>query len=249
MKEKTKGWIVTGILAGALAVPVMVAAEDRPSADLSVAVYNQFIDRGFAYSKDSLVIQPSMTVSHKGFCFNLWGNLDTDQYGMESESFNWNETDLTISYDGSVGKLAYSAGFVHFDTDSGDSEEVYLGVSLDTLLAPSLKLYSDIANYPGWYLKFGVSHSVSLGEDFSLDLGATIGYLDDEDTYSELHDGVLSATIPFAIGEYLTITPELSVSMALSSDAEDMLNAANLAAIDDEESTFVYGGVLTSFAF
>ena len=250
MKERTKGWIMAGIMAGALVVPGMVAAEDRPEADLSVAAYSQYIWRGFAFSKDSLVLQPSMTVGYKGYAVNLWGDLDTDQYGMESESFNWNETDLTISYDGAVGKVGYSAGYIYYDLDGiEDTAEIYLGASLDTMLAPSLTLYFDIANVKGFYANLGISHSIAMGEGLSLDLGASIGYLDDDDTYNELHDGVLSAAMPFAVGYYLTITPELYVSMALSSDAEDLLNAANLGAIGEDESTFVYGGVSASFAF
>jgi len=253
MKEGMKGWLMAGIMAGALVAPglaVTVNAEDKPEADLSVAAYSQYIWRGFAFSKDSLVLQPSMTVGYKGFGFNLWGNLDTDQYGMDSESFNWNETDLTLSYDGAVGKVAYSAGYIYYDLDGiEDTAEVYLGVSLDTLLAPSFTVYYDIANVPGWYAKLGVSHSIAMGEKLSLDLGASVGYLDDDADYSELHDGVVSAAMPFAVGDYLTVTPELYVSMALSSKAEDLLNGANLGAIGEDESTFVYGGVSASFAF
>ena len=234
----------------AVAAGPAMAEEAAPEADLSIAVYSQYIWRGWAYSKDSLVIQPSMTISHKGFGFNLWGNLDTDQTGMDSESFNWNETNMTISYDGSTGMVGYSVGYIYYDIDGGeDTAEIYLGASLDTTLSPSLTLYVDIANVPGWYANLSVGHSIAIGETMSLDLGASIGFLDDDDDYSELHDGVLSAAMPITISENFTVTPEFYVSMALSSEAEDNIDAANLDAINDEESTFVYGGVSASFAF
>jgi len=41
--------------------------EDRPTANVSVDVLSQYIWRGYALSKDSAVIQPSVTVSYKGF--------------------------------------------------------------------------------------------------------------------------------------------------------------------------------------
>lgn len=254
MNTKLTGWIVTGALiigsmTPGLATNVM-AEEESPEADLSVAALSQYVWRGYAFSKDSLIIQPSMTVGYKGFGFNLWGNLDTDQVGMDSESFNWNETDMTISYDGSVGMVGYSVGYIYYDLDGiEDTTEIYLGVSLDTLLSPSLTLYMDIANVPGWYANLSVGHSIALGETMSLDLGASIGYLDDDADYSELHDGVLSVAMPVAVGKYLTVTPELHASLALSSKADDLLKAANLGAISDEESTFIYGGISASFAF
>ncbi len=252
MKTVFTGWILSGALLCGMAAPGLVAsamAEGGPEADLSVAAYSQYIWRGYAASSDSLVIQPSLTVAHKGFAFNLWGNLDTDQKGMNSEAFNWNETDITLSYDGSAGIFGYSAGYIYYDLDGiQDTQEFYLGASLDTLLSPSFTLYREMANAPGWYANLAVSHSFAMGDKMSLDLGLSIGYLDDDDG-SDLHDGVFSVCLPIALSENLTVSPELNVSMALSSEAEDRLDAANLAAYNDKESTFVYGGVSASLAF
>ncbi|MCJ7602617.1 MAG: hypothetical protein MUO63_14100, partial [Desulfobulbaceae bacterium] len=80
-------------------------AEEEPTADLSVSALSKYVWRGFELSKDSIVLQPSMTVGYKGFGFNLWGNLDTDQHefvAVENEnSSSWTETDMTLSYDAS----------------------------------------------------------------------------------------------------------------------------------------------------
>ena len=55
-------------------------AEGEASADFTVAALSQYIWRGQELSRDSVVIQPSATVSHSGFSANLWGNLDMDPY-------------------------------------------------------------------------------------------------------------------------------------------------------------------------
>lgn len=47
------------------------AEEEKPTANLSVGAYSQYIWRGFEMSKNSIVIQPSMTVAYKGFSANI----------------------------------------------------------------------------------------------------------------------------------------------------------------------------------
>jgi len=84
------------------------AEEDKPTADLTFGAYSQYIWHGFELSKDSLVIQPSMTVAYKGFSANLWGNLDTDQYSDTTDGTNnWNETDMTLAYGWEMGPAAF----------------------------------------------------------------------------------------------------------------------------------------------
>ena len=103
------------------------AEEEMPSADLSVSLLSKYVWRGYELSNDSIVIQPSMTVGYKGFGFNLWGNLDTDQdeelFGTDGG--NWNETDMTLSYDGSAGMVGYSIGYIYYGLDgAADSQEL-----------------------------------------------------------------------------------------------------------------------------
>ncbi len=257
MDLRRKMAMVTAILGitACMAVTTVQAEEEKPSADASISFLSQYIWRGFELSQDSLVIQPSMTVSHKGFGFNLWGNLDTDQFDLGTN--NYNETDITISYDNSVGKMGYSAGYIYYGVDEASTQELYLGFSLDTLLSPSLTIYRDIANARSWYATLGVSHSIELAKKMSLDLGAQVAYLsaDDADTYAEvgtgkkysnLHDGLLSAALAIPVGEYMSVSPELYYSFPLSSEASDLLEASSVNGDDD---SFVYGGVTASFTF
>jgi hypothetical protein len=248
MKITTKGLMMTGLLALGItaAIPgTVLAEEEKPEADFTLGAYSQYVWRGFAFSDSSLVLQPSLTVAHKGFGVNLWGNLDTDETGLDTN--NWNETDMTVSYDGAAGMVGYGIGWIYYNIDGiEDTQELYASVSVDTILAPTLTYYADIANLPGSsYATLGISHSISFTESMALDLGAQVGYLDDGADYSELHDGLLSASMSFGIGEYASVTPELYYSFALSDDAETAIAAVSY----DEDDNHFYGGISASFAF
>jgi uncharacterized protein (TIGR02001 family) len=227
-------------------------AEDKPEADLTTGFYSQYIWRGFALSRDSLVIQPSLTVSYKGVGMNLWGNLDTEQYAADEadKTSNFNETDLTLSYDGSAGKVGYGIGYIYYGLDGvKDTQEVYASVGFDTLLSPSLTVYQDITGLKWLYVKAAIGHSLELTREVSLDLGASVSYLDDNEDYNEIHDGVLSASVSIPVAEYISVSPELYYSFPLGSKAKDYLQAANSATIDKAKADYVYGGLAVNLAF
>ena len=243
MRVSSKNIILTGALAlgiVGMASTGTVLAEDKPTADASVALLSKYVWRGYELSKDSLVIQPSVTVRYKGFAVNLWGNLDTDDVNMTTDTFNWNETDFTLSYDGAYEKLGYSIGYIYYDVEGDDSQEIYAGLSYDILLSPALTVYRDFDNFKGYYVNLGIGHSFSITDKYALDLGASAGYYNYDDTsYSALHDGMLSASMTFPVNKYLSVTPEVYYSFPLSDDAED---------IEGIDNNF-YGGLSASFAF
>ncbi|OPL16044.1 MAG: hypothetical protein AVO38_01940 [delta proteobacterium ML8_D] len=238
-------------------------ATDRegPTADLTVSMLSQYIWRGFALSEDSAVIQPSMTVAYKGFSFNLWGNLDTDPAG---DLDNWNETDMTLSYDWGAGPMGFSAGYIYYALDGiEDSQEVYFSLGLDTLLSPALTVYREIYHSPHWFITGDISHSFALPGEMSLDISAQVSYLlsDDEGAYPEVdddgvvegeydnfHHGVLSAALNMPVSDYFTVTPEIHWSFPLCDDSESLTRDSGLSVTDDSDN-FVYGGVSVSFAF
>jgi len=245
-----------------------LAEEEKPSADLSVAVLSDYIWRGQELSKDSIVIQPSMTVGYKGFSVNMWGNLDTDPYTATGEATksNWNETDFTLSYGKEFGMVSAEVGWIYYGLDGvDDTQELYLSLGVDTLLAPTLTIYRDIASAPHSYFLLGVSHGIELTEMISLELAGSISYLssDDVDEYPEtvvtggqlaasstekfdnFHDGSLSVSLPISVAKYVTVTPSLSYVFPLSSDAEDDMKRRSLS----NDDNFFYGGVTVSLAF
>ena len=264
---KSKRMMMSGILVGeilALAMvvtPVMAEETSAPTADFTLGLYSKYVWRGYELSKDSLVIQPSVTIGYKGFGFNLWGNLDTDQTTdlYDGDGNNWNETDMTVSYDGSYGLLGYTLGYIYYALEGADdSQEIYGGLSVDVIGSPTLTIYREIASAPGWYITLDVSHSFDLLDNLAVNIGAKVSYLavDDESTladpndptssYSDFHDGVLSLSMSYTVTGNLVITPELYYSFALGGDAQDVLEAASA---DGDDSSFVYGGISASFSF
>ncbi len=244
-----------------------LAEKEEPSADLSVAALSQYIWRGQELSRDSIVIQPSMTVSYMGFSANLWGNLDTDPYAAQDDQ-KWNETDFTLSYAKGFGLLGVEGGYIYYALEGvdADSQEVFLTLSLDTLLSPGLTVYRDFDTYEHWYFLLGISHSLEITEAVSLELSGSVSYLksSDADTYPEIdsyaptgdkfenfHDGVISASLPIAVAEYITVTPLLSYTFALSDDASDEMEwrSAGFRGKTSGDDNFVYGGVTVSMAF
>jgi len=254
--------LITGIAAASLlfaaGIPAAMAEEEAPSADASIGLYSKYIWRGWELSDDTLVIQPSLSVSYKGFGANLWANLNAnDADAMAGYDSNlWTETDFTLSYDGAYDKLGYGGGWIYYSVLGADTQEFYATVSYDTILAPSLTIYYDTDAFAGdWYANFSIGHSIAVTEAASLDLGLAIGYYSiaggdpiDGSDYSELHDGVLSASMSFPVGKYITITPELYWSFPLSSKAEDFYVAANYDT-NGTDDDYVYGGISVSFSF
>lgn len=236
-----------------------VVDEDRPELSADVAFLSQYIWRGYGLSKDSLVIQPSITAGFKGFALNLWGNLDTN-YEPENGS-KWNETDLTFSYGHSFGIVGLEAGFIYYALDGlDDSKEFYLSAGVDTILAPTLTVYREVSKLAGWYINLGVSHSFELPHEMSLDLGATFAYyksdndnmvdyndnnLPTDDRFSGLHDGSLSVGLAIPFYKYFTVTPAIAWTFPLSSSASNELSALSL----DGRSNHLLGGVTLSMAF
>jgi Bacterial protein of unknown function (Gcw_chp) len=96
-------------------VPASLADEAKPEAKAEEAkgpelptwnvgadLLSQYVWRGIALSKNSVVLQPSVTGTYKGFSFNSWSNIDTNErnpYGHNKHrGFVGNEMDLTASY-------------------------------------------------------------------------------------------------------------------------------------------------------
>ena len=242
-KKLIKTLVMAGLVALSFgSLPVLAEDESPVSASADVAFLSQYVWRGYAFSDDSIVIQPSATVSYKGFSMNLWGNLDTD-YGDDAD---FNETDLTFSYDWSYDTVSMGVGYIFYGLEGEDSMEVYYTIGFDTILAPSITIYRDIDAFEGWYISLGIGHSIALTDEVSLDLSGSVGYYDLDDVdYSELHDGTIGASITFPVNDYISITPALTYTFGLSSAAKDDIELVSA----DGESDHFYGGVTCSISF
>jgi len=254
------------------------AAAEKVTGEVAAGVMSAYIWRGQELTRHSMVIQPSMTVGYKGFTANIWGNLDTDPYSAADEEYssNFTETDVTLSYSHTFGRVTAGLGYIYYalaaaapgGTDLPDSQEIFISLGLDTILAPTLTVYREIDHYHQWYATLGVSHTFSLHEKIGLKLAASASYLlsTDAETYPEFdgdleptgdkfnnfHDGVVSIAVPIYATGHLTITPTATYVFPLSNDARYEMKARSLKGTVDpseKDSAFLYGGVVLSFSF
>lgn len=252
--------------------------EDKVTGEIAASILSAYIWRGQELSRHSAVIQPSVTASYKGFTANVWGNLDTRPYGAAGEKFasNYTETDLTLSYSRKFGIVQVGGGYIYYalaaltpgSPDPLDSQELFVSVGLDTILAPTLTIYKEIDHYHQWYALLALSHTFALHDKVSLKLSGSVSYLKstDEGTYAKydsnalattdkfnnFHDGTLSISLPVAVTKSLTVTPIASYVFPLTDDARYEMKARGLqgaAAPSDRDSSYLYGGVTLSFTF
>jgi hypothetical protein len=102
----------------AVVIPASAEEESGLAGEVSVSALSQYIWHGQELSRHSVVLQPSFTLSYKGFSANIWGNWDAEPY-FEGED-HWNETDYTLSYEGEYGLLTFGAGYSYYDMDGSD---------------------------------------------------------------------------------------------------------------------------------
>jgi hypothetical protein len=254
------------------------AQDEKISGEIAASILSAYIWRGQELTRHSVVLQPSIMVSYKGFAASLWGNLDTEPYavGGQGNSSTFTETDVTISYSRKFGILQAGAGYIYYGlsgsaaggADLLDSQELFFSLGLDTLLAPTLTVYKEIDHYRQWYATLGISHTFSLHEKIGLKLAASVSYLKSEDaaTYPEFdknsiaidkkfnnfHDGVFSVSLPVAVIKTLTLTPTVTYVFPLSDDAKYEMRGRGLkgtANPSDRDSSYLYGGIVLSYTF
>lgn len=238
-------------------------APERPTFNFSADFLYQYVWRGYALSNKSLVIQPSMTVGYKGFAANIWGNFDTD----ENNEFrphghaNWNETDLTASYNFKIYKiLSATMGGIYYALDNADdSLEVFGGLTADLpWLTAKATVFREVLHYPGWWFQFDVFRSFQLPwYETSLDLGAGLIYQlsndagafpdpgDPRHAYAGFHAGYLSAALNIPVHKYITVSPKFGYWFPLGNKASDCIRGLSW----DQKSNHVYGGLSVSFHF
>ena len=266
MKIQKISLLLLGALSCLQSSGAVMAEEEKPTANIAISALSKYVSRGFELSKDSIVLQPSATIAYKGFSANVWGNEDTNVYVQGAEgggSHNWTETDITLAYDWTVGPVGFTAGYIYYSIIGPNTQEVYGRVALHTLFTPTLTVYRDYDHLAGWYATLGVSHTLPITEKISLNLGAQLGYqiADDASSYAKInspteaysgfHDGLLTASIPISVNQYITVTPVLNYSFPLTSYSHDLIKVNSQEFLNrgsGGQSDFIYGGVTVSLA-
>ncbi len=200
-------------------------AEVAPvTGDVYVGVNSMYLSRGFDVLPDAdFVVQPGLDLSFGGFTVSLWANYDEN-------STEVTETDITLDYTFAVNDLvSLSFGNAYYVYDGvPDTNELYVACALNTLLAPTLKVYYDwdASTETGVWVTLGVSHSFNLMENLALSLGSTVGYnaenYSTSEAYSDFQMAEFRAALDWTITKGMSLTPAVTYSVPLSSDAEDL---------------------------
>lgn len=222
-----------------LATPAVAAIEVE--GDAYAGVYDKYMWRGFNLSASQPVLQMGTDVSFKGFTFSYWTNTQLSGAGHDEIT----ETDIVLDYSFDVNdKISVSVGDIYYNFNvPGNTHELYLGLALNTILAPALTVYYDYdaasgaaasgGDMAGLYYTLAVGHDLELAKGLGLSLGASLNYNDESPfvgEYSEMHNYELSAGVSFALTDQVSIDASAIYSDAISDEAE-------LAIGKDGEST------------
>jgi uncharacterized protein (TIGR02001 family) len=232
---------------------LMIAGTIVPSAqavevegDAYIGVFDKYLWRGFDLSGGKAVVQGGVDLSAYGFTVSYWSNLQTSRSeGAGLEGGEITETDIVLDYSFDLNDLvSVSVGNIFYQLDGlEDTNELYLGLALNTILEPSFTVYYDYdkADETGLYYTAAVGHSFELVESLGLSLGALISYNEESDyavgDYSDWHNYELSVGLDYSLNDNVSISPAFLYSSPISDEAKD--------AIDSETLT----GVSITFAF
>jgi hypothetical protein len=251
--------VLSMLLTFCVSVGTLYAEEAKVTGSASVGVFSQYMFRGYELSSGSAVIQPALSISYKGFSASLWSNIDSEENGTQSfvpdrpgqKSFN--ETDLTLSYTYSIGKVGLTGGYIYYGTKyAAETEELFLSATYDIITKPTLSVYRDITSFPGTYINLSLSHSVPVYKDISLDLGASAGYFAGDDDafrtdsgtgkkYSAFHDGMVKAGFTIPVLKNVSVQPLAQYWFPLSDKAKEHGHNPN----GHLDNTFIYGVNMT----
>jgi hypothetical protein len=244
------------LAAGLTLAPLVAHAEGTEGpvgkGTFSTAIASRYVWRGQTLSQ-GIVAQPTVAMTLGGFSANLWSNVDLDNDEADDDGIVMNETDLTLNYTMPVGPVSLTGGFIHYDFDGSDTQEIYLTGSLAVLLNPSLSLYYDIDDGKGGFAVLAVSQAFPVGP-ISLTAGGSIGFnLGDKamglnaagEDFTGLYYGEVSLATSIPLFGHVSLDPRIAYSTALGSDGEDAIAAISA---DGKKSIF-YGSIAVTAAF
>lgn len=255
MKLKHKRLAVVAAVLAAVPLRIGWAQQEQPAAPVSLeidlAYVSKYVWRGLLVNPDP-AFQPSLTMSNpSGLSLNWWGSLDTtDVAGNEGDI---TEIDYTLDYSWEHGGRTFNAGLIHYTfphTQFASTTEGYATVCLGGRFSPSLSVNYDFDEADGFYVSLAAGYACPIARKkgllTSLNLSARLSYgcADYNAFYfgaavSALTDMLVTASVPIALSDRLTVTPALSYSTLIDGDLR--------RAVADPDT--VVAGVTVSTAF
>lgn len=140
-------------------------AESPFSFTAATDFYSDYMFRGFNLY-EGLSIQPSLEGSYSReevgtFTFNVWSHLSAD---LDNSTDRFTEVDYTLSYSKDVGSVTGTVGFARYSYPRRNSAEVlntgeaFASIAWNTLLTPTVSVFSDVDAYSAEYYELGFSH-------------------------------------------------------------------------------------------
>ncbi len=215
------------------------------SGGFSVDVMSQYLWRGKDMT-DSAVVQPDLSLSYKDFTVDFWADYDA---GGKSDI---DEVDFTLSYSHTFkvgpGEIAPSIGYIYYDVDGGDTQEIYAGLSYGQQLVPDVGLnigvtvYRDVDTVHSTYVEGTLGIDVSALKPLTISPYVTASYYsyDDVNAFDPTKHTNGWNNVELGTDVSFTISGPLSghAKIAYSFGNSDM-------GLDDE----FYGGVGVSLGF
>ncbi len=230
MKKFSVILAILAVLGAGLATGAPAATEVE--GDVYAGIFDKYLWRGFDLSGGEPVSQFGADLSAHGFTLSYWSNLQLSDDEAEGwESGNITETDIVLDYTFSpTDMLSVSVGNIFYQLDGiEDTNELYLGVNLDTLLAPALFVYWDYdeAKEDGYYVTASVEHTFEVTEELGINLSGLISYNGASDysigDYHDWHNYELGISADYAVIEDFYVSPSFLFSDSLSDDADDVI--------------------------
>jgi len=229
-----KSLVTCVVVLSAVCSPFAFADDDGLGIDITADFFSKYVWRGQLLN-DNYVFQPGISKTFGGLTLGIWGNMDMTSEATKGGDMT--EVDYYADYSGSLAEgIGFSIGAIYYDFPTysppiDDTTEVYVGVSFDLPLSPSITWYKDVDDVDeASYWSFSLSHSVEevflLASDVpvGLELGASLGYGDNGynsgywgESGASLNDLAFSLALPFEIGGW-SVTPSFNYVTIVDND-------------------------------
>jgi hypothetical protein len=203
------------------------AAQLAPTASAECAFLNRYLWRGSTLTHGA-VAQPSVTAGLGVMELGVWANMDLANANARSGEFTEVDYTATMTY-GLAGIEASAGGVMYTFTQDGAeaTTEVFGGLSLSWLLAPSVTVYRDVDKAEGTYISAGLGPSIPIGAH-TIDTSTTLGWGDlahNRYNYGVSVEGITDAGIilssDVSVTHFLTLRPTLGYTRLISSELRD----------------------------
>jgi hypothetical protein len=237
---------------------VSIAQEATLGFDVGADYVGKYIWRGQRLADQSF--QPWVGFNYGQLSGNIWTSMDATN--KDGRSGDITEADYTLDWTDAlldIENMSYSAGVIYYtfpNTTTKSTTELYVGLSYDMILQPSVTAYFDVDEVSGGvYLNAAFGHTFenvyTINPDIPVDLelSASFGWgnSDYNEAYwssydkSRFNDMVLSAALPMEFKGW-TITPSVSYVHLLESGIRDNNGYSR-------DSNYLYAGLGASYSF